>query len=184
MFKKVFSFCQVPTAFFAEQDGRAKICYFHLVASRAAAYHRWRRNNKRYCHLDGHQLEALPEHTNFNILDSRILHTLTPQLQSDLENSHLSQAAGHWCASVLPEREPDSWAANLCFPAQNKLQNMERSQMCLNCSSTCQFKTSEKWDISKGCSSPDYRNSTSGASPLKESPFIQAKQIVDKTGRL
>lgn len=112
---------EVRTAFFAEQDGTAvtaTICYFHLVASREAAHHRWRRNNKHYRHLAGQQLESLLKHANFNILDSSNLPTLTPQLQSDLVNSHLSQAVGQCCVSVLPEQEPDSWAANLCFPVK------------------------------------------------------------------
>lgn len=123
MSEKVFSLFEVTTAFFAEQDATAittAICNFHLVASRDAAHHGEETLLLPPCRPPC-QLEPLLEHANFSILDSSNVHTLTPQLQSDLVNSRSSQAVGQCCASVLPEQEPESWAANLCSPVQKAL---------------------------------------------------------------
>lgn len=61
MFEEISSISEATTAVFAEQKGSASIatiCYFHLVASREATYHKQRRKDRHHCHLAGLQLQS------------------------------------------------------------------------------------------------------------------------------
>lgn len=121
MFEEISSISEATTAVFAEQKGSASIatiCYFYLVASREATYHKEGRTDITTTLQDSSY--NLSQNTQVLILSLNKQHTLTPQLHSDLMNSHLSRAVGQCCASVLPEQESDSWTTTLCFPVQKE----------------------------------------------------------------